>query len=419
MKIGFLSLPLSGHLNPMTALARKLQSRGHEVVYIGVLDMEPTVRAAGLGFVPFCEEEYPIGSIAREWGGVAKLRGMEVIEYSIRKMVPLLEAGLVHLPKKIKDTAVDLLLLDVAYRFLELVPMRMGIPYVQIWNIVPGDRSGTTPYYFFSGPFDPTPEAQARNLEGLKELGIFFAPFMALAKSYAEKNDFQVDWSDPNATASKLAIIAQIPKEFDFPGIPWPPQFHYAGPFHDDRGREPIPFAWEKLTGQPLIYASLGTLVNGLEDIYKTILAAAQKLPEVQVVLSVGKNINPRDLGPIPSNAIVVPSAPQIELLKRAALCITHAGMNTALESLTQGVPMVAIPIAYDQPGVASRIAYHRVGEFIEIDDLSEERLTELILKVMKDPAYRDKALYFRDVIAKTHGLDVAADAIEQAFAAN
>jgi hypothetical protein len=64
MKIGFLSLPLTGHLNPMTALARKLQSRGHEVVFIGVPDIEPVVRAADLDFVPFCENEYPPGSVA-------------------------------------------------------------------------------------------------------------------------------------------------------------------------------------------------------------------------------------------------------------------------------------------------------------------------------------------------------------------
>ena len=53
MKIGFVSIPISGHLNPMTALARKLQSRGNEVVFIGVPDVEPFAHAAGLDFVPF------------------------------------------------------------------------------------------------------------------------------------------------------------------------------------------------------------------------------------------------------------------------------------------------------------------------------------------------------------------------------
>jgi len=133
----------------------------------------------------------------------------------------------------------------------------------------------------------------------------------------------------------------------------------------------------------------------------------------------VGRTINPDDLAPIPSNTIVVRAAPQIELLKRAALCITHAGLNTALESLGQGVPMVAIPIGFDQPGVAARIAYHGAGEFVEVGDLTVARLSELIQKVLKNPSYRDRARYFQKVIAQTRGLDVAAEAIEQAFRKN
>jgi UDP:flavonoid glycosyltransferase YjiC (YdhE family) len=103
-------------------------------------------------------------------------------------------------------------------------------------------------------------------------------------------------------------------------------------------------------------------------------------------------------------------------LLKRAALCITHAGLNTALESLAHGVPMVAIPIGYDQPGVAARIAHHGTGEFIEVDELTTDRLKGLIEKVLQDPSYRERAVYFQKVISKTRGLDVAADIIEQAF---
>jgi zeaxanthin glucosyltransferase len=67
MKIGFVSLPVVGHLNPMTALARSLQSRGHEIFFIGVPDVEPIARAAGLNFVPFCENEYPAVSVAKLW----------------------------------------------------------------------------------------------------------------------------------------------------------------------------------------------------------------------------------------------------------------------------------------------------------------------------------------------------------------
>ena len=159
--------------------------------------------------------------------------------------------------------------------------------------------------------------------------------------------------------------------------------------------------------------------MNGLHHVYRAILEAVEKLPETQVVLSVGKNLELEELGPIPSNVIAVRSAPQIELLKRATLAITHAGLNTALESLGQGVPMVAIPIGYDQPGVAARIAHHGVGELVEVDDLTAGGLRELIRKVSENPSYRERACYFRDVIARTRGLDVAADVIEQALGAN
>ena len=167
---------------------------------------------------------------------------------------------------------------------------------------------------------------------------------MPIAQSYAERNGLEIDWSNSAATVSKLAVITQTPKEFDFPIPHLPPQFHYAGPFHDNEAREPVPFPWEKLTRKPLIYVSMGTLVNGLNNLYGTILDTVGEFSEMQVVLSVGRNFNPVDLEPIPSKTIVVRTSPQIELLKRAALCITHAGLNTALEALAQGVPMVAIP---------------------------------------------------------------------------
>jgi UDP:flavonoid glycosyltransferase YjiC (YdhE family) len=90
MKIGFVSMPLSGHMNPMTALARKLQSRGNEVVFFGVPDVEPFARAAGLDFAAYGEAEYPVGSIEKVYGSVAKLRGFEVVRHSCMDLNPAL-----------------------------------------------------------------------------------------------------------------------------------------------------------------------------------------------------------------------------------------------------------------------------------------------------------------------------------------
>jgi len=410
-------MPLTGHLNPMTALARKLQSRGHEVVFICLPDAEQIVRAAKLEFIPMCEEEFPVGTVAKEYAPMATLHGEDVVRYSATQLHPRrCQAVLEQLPGKLTASGVEAVVIDTVHFFVELAPMRLGLPYVHVWNVLNVDASGSSPVCFFSWPYEATPEAIVRNIEGLKRIGSYLAPVVDVAKAYAKKHGLQIDWSRPAATISKLAVVSQSPKEFDFPNIPWPPQFHYAGPFHDGEGREPIAFPWEKLTGEPLIYASMGTLVNGMEYVHRTILAAAKKIPGTQLVLSVGKNIDPKELEPIPPNAIVVRSAPQINLLKQASLCITHAGMNTALESLAQGVPMVAIPIGFDQPGVAARIAYHRAGEFVEIADLTVERLAALIQQVHTNPAYRDKARYFQKVIADTRGLDLAANVIHHAF---
>jgi len=416
MKIGFVSMPLSGHLNPMTSLGRTLQSRGHEVVFIGLLDSGPAIRAAGLEFAPYCDNEYPSGSIAEIVGSIAKLQGMDALQHTSRDFSPgLAKAAYDHLPEKLAETGIDALVID-AMHFLQFVPISLGIPFVQVWTTLPIDPFGTTPLCYFSWPHDTTPDALARNVEGLKLIGELVSPTLAVIMEYAKKVGLQIDWHDPGSTSSKLAVISQVPKDFDFPGTPWPPQFHYAGPFHSSEGRENVSFPWESLSGGPLIYASLGTMINNQNHVYRVILEAVRRFPAVQLVLSVGNNVDFFDLEPIPTNAIVVRRAPQIEILKRATLCITHAGLNTTLESLANGVPMVAIPITYDQPGVAARIAYRGVGEFVELQDLSVEHLAYLINKVLVSPGYRERARYFQDLIAESRGLDVAADVIERAL---
>jgi zeaxanthin glucosyltransferase len=417
VKIGFVGFPASGHLNPMTALARRLQSRGHEVIFIGVLDTEPIVRAAGLTFVSYCEEEFPVGSLAKAYAPVAKMHGLEVVLYTCQNIfAPLTRAALKHLPEKLKETGIEALVVDPVHFFLELVPMSMNIPYIHVWCALHFDFSGSTPVALFNWKHETTPEAVTRNVAGLQRIGESLMPVLAEAMPYAEKTGLQINWQEPGSTLSKLAIITQAPKEFDFPGLPSPAHFHYAGPFHDGEGREPVVFPWEKLDGKPLIYASLGTLVNGLDHAYRAILEATKELPEVQLVLSVGQSVNPAELRPVPSNAIIVRAAPQLELLKGAALCITHAGLNTTLEALAQGVPMVALPIGYDQPGVATRIEYHGVGESLEIATLTGKQILGAIRKMLENPSYRERAQYFQKIIGETRGLEVAADRIEQAF---
>src|SRR5580704_16422486 len=88
MKIGFLSMPLTGHLNPMTALGRKMQARGHEVTFFGPPDAARIVHSAGLDFVPFGEEEYPVGTTPANYARLATLKGEDVVRYFFQEMHP-------------------------------------------------------------------------------------------------------------------------------------------------------------------------------------------------------------------------------------------------------------------------------------------------------------------------------------------
>jgi zeaxanthin glucosyltransferase len=294
--------------------------------------------------------------------------------------------------------------------------MHLGIPYVHVSNALHLDYSGNTPLCLFDWPHETTPEALARNQVGVCGFMPVLEPITSVAHAYAAQVGVNIDWTDPLATMSELAWLTQTPKEFDFKSPHWPSQFHYTGPFHDGLGRIESDFPWDRLTGEPLVYASMGTLQNGLESVLSAIAQAVSTRPGMQLVLSIGDSLHSKQISSLPANCIVVNRAPQIELFKRSALCITHAGLNTVLESLTHGVPMVAIPVTNDQPGVAARIAYTKTGAYVPIREMTASRLSTLIDEVLSNPEYRQNANNMKQVIAETNGLEKAVDILEQTF---
>ncbi len=136
---------------------------------------------------------------------------------------------------------------------------------------------------------------------------------------------------------------------------------------------------------------------------------------DVQLVIALGGADRAIDLA-VPSNVLVVPYAPQLRLLERAAVTITHAGYNTTIESLTQGVPMVCLPVTNDQPGVARRVEWLGAGEVLSIRRVNASRLRTSLKRVLNEPSYREAALRCREEIRNTDGLARAVEIIEQAF---
>jgi MGT family glycosyltransferase len=294
--------------------------------------------------------------------------------------------------------------------------MQLGMPYVQVSNALHFDYSGWTPLCLYDWPHDISPAGLARNREGVAKWANLLASVNGGVRAHAESVGLKIDWNDLSSTLSPFASITQTPSAFDFESSHWPSQFHHTGPFHDRTGRKNVDFPWERLTGEPLIYASMGTILNGRLDVFRTIVAALAKHKGLQLVLSVGDQVDPQQIGPAPSNAIIVKQAPQLELLKQTSVCITHAGLNTVLESLAQGVPQVAIPVTYDQPAVAARTAHKQTGAVTSLDKLTADHLSSLLDEVLNNCTYRDNARKLQRAIAKAHGLSVAADLVEESL---
>ena len=313
---------------------------------------------------------------------------------------------------------IDALVIDNIQLYAELAAIQLGIPYVRACGAMHLDFSGHTPLSSDGWPHEKTAAALARNRDGVRKFVQGVQKASGDLRAQAEAAGLKVDWDDLPSTFSPLAFITQVPKAFDFASSHWPSYFHHTGPFHDGKGREPVDFPWGRLTGEPLVYASMGTILNGRVDVFRTIVAALARNPGVQLVLSVGDRINPADLGPVPKNTIIAQRTPQLEVLKHASVCITHSGLNTVLESLAQGVPQVAIPVTFDQPGVAARIAHHKTGVVTSLDKLTPEHLSDLVNQVLEDPSYRNNARRMQVAISEANGLSVAADLVDRVLGA-
>ena len=404
----------TGHWNTILPLGKELQQRGHRVTLIGVLDAQAKAQAAGLEFRVIGESEFPLGSSAEFFAKLGQLNGQEAFKYTIQLFKDTTNISLRDTPKVIKDAGIEALLIDQIMSEGRTIADVSGLPFITICSAVVLNREPSVPPFMTNWDYSPAWWSKLRNKLGYKLLNRATQPITELINNYRREKNLPV-YSNANDRYSQLAQISQQPAELEFPRNNLPQCFHFTGPYHNSTGREVSDFPFDKLTGQPLIYASLGTIQNRLLGVFQSIAEACQYL-DVQLVISLGGSASPEVLQGLPGNPLVVSYAPQLQLLEKAELTITHAGMNTTLECLTNGVPMVAIPIANDQPGVASRIVWSGCGEAIPVKKVNADNLRIAIKKVLTEDSYRKNALRLQAAIQKAGGTKRAIDIVEQAI---
>jgi zeaxanthin glucosyltransferase len=422
-RIGAFCFPGTGHLNPMTALARRLQQRGHSVVLFGIADVEERVRDAGIEFCLIGKGGYPRGTLQKLDTHLSQLHGLPSFRFTIERILDSAAMVLRDGPDAARRANVEAFLIDEA-DFGGNVADYLGLPWVSIAIIPPMVWDNRFPPYLFPWTAGQNLRwpwlRQLRNEAAIRFLAQVASPIFKLVNQHRKAWGLKPhrQWED---ALSPLAQIAQLPAalEFDLPMSDRYPRLHYTGPFVDAQQRPAIDFEWDRLDSgldrRPLVYASLGTLQNGSEDIFRTIAAACASLP-VQLVMSLGAGIDRERLGVLPGDPIVVKYAPQLDLIKRATAVITHAGINTALESLAEGVPLVCIPIGNDQPGVAARVAARGAGVVVPRQKLNVKRLHAAVRKVLENDSYLNAAQKLGQSILQTNGLELAADIVEDAL---
>jgi MGT family glycosyltransferase len=131
-------------------------------------------------------------------------------------------------------------------------------------------------------------------------------------------------------------------------------------------------------------------------------------------VLSRGRQVDPAALGPVPDNFLVSAYVPQLDILSRARVFVTHAGMNSTMESLYYGVPMVAVPQTQEQVVTARRIAEMGLGIALEKEAVNVAMLRDAIELVANDPAFLQRVEHMQRLTRDAGGYQRATNAIMQ-----
>ncbi|MFZ1941682.1 MAG: nucleotide disphospho-sugar-binding domain-containing protein [Terracidiphilus sp.] len=410
-RLGAFCFPGSGHINPMTALCRALEDRGHSVVMFGIPDVGERVRAAGIEFYEIGSENYPPGTLKALDDRLGELSGLAAMRFTLDRVSNTGRMIFRDAPSAVREADVDALLIDEA-DMSGTVAEHLGIPFVSIAIVPPMNHDNRLPPFYFGWQPGGGWLGRQRNRMAMQLLSRLAKPVSNLV------NAQRAEWGlrpfrNIGDALSPIAQVAQLPQALEFESAARPQNVYLTGPWVNAAQRPTIDFPWDSLDGRPLVYASLGTLQNGLEPVFYAIAQACYDLP-VQLVLSLGGGIEPERLGALPGDPLIVRFAPQLEILKRAHVVITHAGINTVLEALSEGVPLVAIPLGNDQPGVAARVAARGAGIVVPRRKLNPVRLRHALRLVLEDPAYRSRAQQLGRDIREIDGPGMAAKVIER-----
>lgn len=378
-KIAFLNLGLLGHINPSLAVAEELVRRGHEVVYLLTPEYAELVRQTGARFRAYDS------ILHKTVGPQAKAMPLRLLD-EVRHVLPQLRTAL-------QEEKPDVLLYDMmafaghwAAREAKIPGVRFHPSYAQ------------NPLFRIQWPF----AQDAKVLDAYEEAAADLERDLGVPK---------VPMNDLMMLAGDLNLVF-LPRAFQPRSETFDERFVFTGPVlveHEDLST----FDWNFPQQGPLLYFSLGTIFNARPDLFRA-CADAFAGTRWRVAMALGSRVAPEALGKLPPNVFAAPFLPQLAILAKTDLFISHGGMNSVQGALYHGVPLVVCPQMREQQESARRVAELGLGVNLEEAELSAAVLREAAERVATDTAMRERARTFGEVVRRERAATVAAKAVEE-----
>ena len=414
-KFIFLCLPAHGHINPTLAMAQELIDRGEDVVYYQTNDFRPKIEATGATFRTM-NFQMPGQK------GSPKFNAGDLIKQIVTSPVQMVQTGKTVVPdenflaariqlaaeisekvipfliEKIREEKADCLLFDRMFLWAKQIAHTLKIPAIAL-----------SPTYVANehlGINTRTAPAEADLITVREEL---------LAgknnNSAALPRNMKGNFAQLALQPAEQLVIVFLPRAFQTNGDAFDKHFLFVGPSFKHHRDESGDFPLDRLGRHPVLYISLGTIVGNQEAFYDMCFKAFGNT-EWTVVMSIGEKTNPESLGDIPLNFITAPRVPQLKILQRSDLFISHGGMNSTMESLYFGVPLIVIPQQYEQEITAGRVQELELGIALDKNALTPALLSKSVWQVANTPSYRENAKRMREAISEAGGYKRAIDEI-------
>jgi MGT family glycosyltransferase len=386
----FLNLPARGHINPTIPIVKELVARGHDVHYFGAEGYREIIESGGASFhlLPALQRIGSGETSSPEPPGDRQLALMPfLMAYQSAKVIPDLVAN-------IKALKPDGLVYNTLSLWGRLIGQILCIPAIAFrpFHAPRAHRSVVAP--FTSDRLANLAAASDRELQQLAQLFGTTSRTLNDLLSYTEN----------------LTLIF-MPREFQIEGQSFDQRFLFVGPSLIEPPAEPWPVETPDSGNLLRVYISLGTLRNNDPKFYQTCFSAFDS-SDWQAVMSVGERIDLASLGPIPDNFLVARFVKQTALLTNVDVFVTHGGLNSVIEGLYFGVPLVVVPGIREQHLTASRVQELGLGSVLQQETLTAEDLGAVARKVALDPVVEIHVKEMQRLTRATGGFKHAAETI-------